>query len=337
MRRIHVVLLRRLALLVPSVLGVLTLTFFVTRVLPGDPTYSLVGPTPTPEILAKIREQYGFNEPLLVQYVQYLNRILHFDFGTSTITGQPVASDLVNRIPATLMLITASLLIALVVGVLVGTFIARRAGRPVDLVARGGSLVGLALPDFWVGLMLIYVFYFKLGWAPAPLGQLSPIDPQPTQITGAAFIDSLLTLDMPALKASFGHLVLPVLCLGLVFAAPVMRLTRSAMLETLNSNYVRFGRACGLKPLLIWRYALRSVLPPVLTFAAIAFTLLIGGAVLVEKVFSWGGAAQYVAAAIAANDYAAVQAFVAFAGIASILTFLVVDLLYVAIDPRVKL
>jgi peptide/nickel transport system permease protein len=328
---------RRLVLVVPTVLGIVTVTFFITHVLPGNPAFSLAGPNPSLSNIKAIEHQYGFDQPITTQYWHYLTALVHLNFGTSVVTGTSVASDLANRLPATLELIVLSLGLALIVGVAGGTLAARRAGTRADRAVRGSSAVMLAIPDFWLGLVLLFIFFFKLGWAPAPIGQLSPTDPTPTHITGAALLDSILTLNGPAFGAAFAHAVLPVVTLGAVLSAPIARLTRSATLEVLEADYIAFGRACGLSHRTLRWYAMRAALPPVVTFAGIAFSILLGGTVLIETVFSWGGAAQYAATAIAQQDYNAIQGFVLVAGVASIAIFLVVDLLYMALDPRVKL
>jgi peptide/nickel transport system permease protein len=331
------VLGRRLVLVVPTVLGIVTVTFFITHVVPGNPAYFLAGPNPSPSNIRAIEHQYGFDQPITTQYWHYLTGLVHLNLGTSIVTGNSVASDLANRLPATLELIVLSLGLALIVGIAAGTLSARRAGTAADRAVRGGSAVMLAIPDFWLGLVLLFFFFFKLGWAPAPIGQIAPTDPAPTHITGADVLDSILTLNGPALGAAVAHAVLPVVTLGLVLSAPIARLTRSATLEVLDSDYVAFGRACGLPHRTLRWYAMRAALPPVVTFAGIAFSILLGGTVLIETVFSWGGAAQYAANAIAQQDYNAIQGFVLFAGVASIAIFLVVDLLYMALDPRVTL
>lgn len=328
---------RRALLAIPTLFALVTLTFFITHVLPGDPSYSLAGPNPSPQQIATIRHQFGFDQSLPTQYWQYLRDVVQLDFGHSIVTGNSVASDLINRLPATLELVVLSVALALVLGVAAGSFAARRAGRGPDRAVRGVSAVLLALPDFWLGLILLFVFFFKLRWAPAPIGQLATTDPTPTHVTGAALLDSVLTLNVSAFGAAAAHLVLPVITLGIVLSAPIARITRSASIETLDADCIVFGRACGLSERRLSWYALRSALPPVVTFTGIAFSLLLGGAVLIETVFSWGGAAQYAAQAIAQQDFDAIQAFVFVAGVASILVFLIVDLLYIAIDPRVRL
>jgi ABC-type dipeptide/oligopeptide/nickel transport system permease component len=331
------IVLRRLVMMVPILFGVLTLTFFVTHVLPGDPTYSITGPVASKELIQQTRHAFGFDQPLYVQYWHYLGDVVHLNFGDSIFTSNSVAYDVGQRLPTTLELVILSLAVALVLGISAGAFAAGRRGRPTDVAVRTGSFIALSLPDFWLGLLLVYVFFFKLQIAPAPVGQLGPEDPVPQHITGAALFDALVTVNGGAIRAAFAHAVLPVLTLGIIFAAPFARLTRSAMLEVLEADYIRYARACGLPSFTLWRYAVRASLPPVVTFAGIVFSLLIGGAVLVETVFSWGGIAQYAASAIAQNDYNAVQAFVLVAGVISVMVFFVVDLLYMLIDPRVRL
>jgi peptide/nickel transport system permease protein len=328
---------RRLVWAIPTLFGLITLTFFVTRVLPGDPTYSLAGPNPSPEQVAALRAQYGFDQPLLTQYWTYLKDVAHLDFGTSLTTGGDVASQLLDRLPATLELIALAIGVAVVIGLAAGTLAARRANRSTDRVVRGGSSVLLSIPDFWFGLLLLYVFFFRLGWAPAPVGQVGASDPQPAHVTGAVLFDSIITLNPSAFMAAFSHAALPVLSLGILLSAPIARLTRSATTEVLSADFIAFGRACGLSQRTLSWYALRAALPPVVTYVGIAFSLLLGGAVLIETIFSWGGAAQYAADAIAQNDFDPIQGFVFVAGVVSIVVFLIVDVLYMLLDPRVKL
>ena len=330
-------LLRRLMIVPPMLFGLATVTFFVTRIIPGDPAYAIAGSSATPAQVEQIRRQLGFDASLWSQYLHYLSRLLHFDFGTSIFTGNSVTSDLAKRLPSTLFLIVVSLALATVLGIVAGAYAARHRGKLGDSAVRSGAFVLLALPDFWFGLLLIYVFAYRLKIAPAPIGQLSPTDPTPAFVTGNAVIDSILGLDWPALSAALAHAVLPVLTLGLLYAAPIARMTRSAMCQVLEADYVRFGRSCGLGSRVLWRYAVRASLPPVVTFVGILFAVLIGGAVLVETIFSWGGAAQYAADAISHRDYPAIQAFVLLAGIISIAVFIIIDVLYMIIDPRVRL
>lgn len=332
------VVLRRILLTLPMLLGIVTVTFFVTRVIPGDPAYVLAGDYATPGQIEKIRHLYGFDKPLIAQYWDYLKGIFtRFDLGTSVYSGNSVVHDLWIRLPSTLELVSSALLVAVVIGVPAGAYAAYRRGRAGDAVARLGSFLLLATPEFWFALVAIYVFFYRLGIAPAPVGQLGVSDPIPRDITGAALWDSLLTANWGAAKAALAHLALPVLTYGLVLSAPIMRHTRSAVLEVLDADYIRFGRSCGLSPSVLRRYAVRAALPPVVTLVGILFTVLIGGVVIVEVIFGWSGAAQYAVASIQNKDYSPIAGFVLVAGVISMIVFLIVDLLYLVIDPRVRL
>lgn len=335
--RVGRLLVRRLLFMIPILFGVVTVTFFVTRLTAGDPAVLIAGQFAGPEETENIRAQLGLNDPLVEQYLNFLADAVRLDFGESFFTNDPVEEDLAERLPITFELVFLSLTLALVLGVSAGVIAARRAGRAGDVAVRFTSFAMLSIPEFWFGMILIYVFFFQLGLAPPPTGQLSSGDPIPRDITGAALFDSILTANPGALKASVAHAALPIVTLGVGLAAPITRLARSSMLEAMQSDYLAFGHACGLPAARLRRYAIRASLPPVVTFTGILFSVLIGGAVLIEVIFSWGGAAEYAADAIAQNDYPAVQGFVVVAGVFSVLTFLIVDLLYVAIDPRVRL
>ncbi|MCY4087593.1 MAG: ABC transporter permease [Actinomycetia bacterium] len=335
--RVGRLLLRRILFMVPILFGIVTVTFFATRVVGGDPAVLIVGQFAGPEAIENVRTQLGTNRPLGDQYVSFLADAARLDFGISFFTGDPVEEDLAERLPITLELVILSLALSLVLGVGAGSLAAWRAGSAVDATVRGTSFALLSLPEFWFGMILIYIFFFQLGLAPPPTGQLTFGDPIPRDITGAVLLDAILTANPGALKAAVAHAALPVVTLGVGLSAPFARLARAGILEALESDHMRFGCACGLSPHRLRRYAIRAALPPVVTFGGILFSVLLGGAVLVETVFSWGGAGQYAADAITQNDYPAIQAFVVVAGVFSVLVFLIVDLLYVAIDPRVKL
>ena len=331
-------LVRRFLLVIPMLFGIVTLTFIVTHVLPGDPTYTIAGQFATPDVIANIRHTYGFDKPLLTQYWDYLTGVVtNFDLGKSIFTDNTVKYDLGQRLPSTLELVSGGVGLALLIGIPLGALAARSRGKKGDAALRWWTFVLLATPEFWLALMCLYIFFFRLGWAPAPTGQLGVEDPVPHRITGAMVWDSILTANWGSLKPALAHAAIPWITMMFVFSAPIIRLTRSSMLDVLEADYIRFGRSCGLKPFTLWRYSVRAALPPVITFTAILFTLLIGAAVLIENIFAWGGAAQYATEAIQKSDYSPVQGFVLIAGAISVGVFLIVDLLYVVIDPRVKL
>jgi len=333
-------LVKRLAFLVPQLLGISFITFYLIRLLPGDPATAILGSMATPGQIQNLREQLGLTQPVPVQYWLWLQRVLHGDLGHSNFTGNAVASDLLTRLPATLELITISTVLAMVTMIPLGLLLGRPGGRWRRKIGGSGAFVyGLlagALPEFWIGLILIFVFYSWLGLAPAPLGRLDMSVVPPPRVTGFLTIDSVVAGDWVALGSALQHLILPVLSLAFVIGAPVLRMTRSMVENVHNSEYMEYARALGLRDRQVTRYALRNSLPPVLTMIGLIYSFQLGGAVLVEQVFSWGGAGQYAVQAIANADFWPVQGFVLIAGVFSVLIYLTVDLLYFAIDPRIE-
>ena len=311
--RVGTLLAKRIVIMVPILFGVITIAFFVTRLAGGDPAFLIAGAFSAPEVVANIQEQIGTDKPIAEQYWNFLSGIPKLDFGTSIFTGNPVEEDLGNRLPATLELIVFSLVFALIVGVAAGVFAARRRGKTGDKAVNATSFALLSLPDFWFELIRLFVFFFKLRWAPAPVGQLSANDPSRSDITGAAVIDSILSANPAALKAAVGHVALPVVALGALLAAPIARLTRSSMLEVLQADF-RGSGARAVSPSRVCdatRYARRS---PGRDVRRHLLQRPSRRRVLIEVIFSWGGAAQYAATAVIQNDYPAIQAFVFVAG-----------------------
>jgi peptide/nickel transport system permease protein len=328
---------RRLLLMIPMLFGIVTMTFLLTHAVAGNPSRLLAGQFATPKAIAVISKQYGFDQPLIVQYWHYLVNLLHGNLGTSTLTGHSVVSDLLTRIPSTLELVVLILAVAMAIGIPLGAYAGRTQRKSAQMAIRVVTFVLLATPDFWLGLVAIFVFYFKLNILPAPTGQLDIGATPPHSITGAHVLDSLLEGNWSAFSDTLTHVILPVLVVGFCLSAPLTRLMRSAMIGVMESDSVKFARSMGLGRMQIWRYAVRSALPSAITFAGTVFTLLIGGLVLIETVFSWGGAASYAATAIQGQDFNATQGFVLFCGFASVIAFLAVDLIQMAIDPRVRL
>jgi ABC-type dipeptide/oligopeptide/nickel transport system permease component len=330
-------ILRRLLALGPQLLAISFVTFLLIRLLPGNPAYRLLGPLATDSAVAELSHRMGLDRTLLVQYRFYLERVFHGDLGTSWYTSRPVADDLLQRFPATLELISFALVIGLIVGIGAGLLTATKLSGSVDRLSRLYGLMAGAFPDFWIGLVLIYVFYYRLRLFPAPLGRLDiGLDP-PADVTGMYTIDSLLTLNWEAFRSSVTHLALPVLALAFGVAAPIMKMTRTTMMTVLESNFVRHARACGVSRGLIARYALRNTLAPVITIIAVLYGYLLGGAVLIENIFAWNGIGQYAVQAVVNSDYAALQGFVLVAAAFTLVVYLVVDLLYVIVDPRISL
>jgi ABC-type dipeptide/oligopeptide/nickel transport system permease component len=329
-------LVRRFLITIPILFAIITLTFAITRLGGGDPAVSLAPTGASKTEIQQIRERIGTDKPVLDQYFSYIGDAVQLKFGTSFFTGDPVVDELRIRIPSTLELITLGLILAIVLGVGLGTVAAWKRGKPTDRAVRGGSFLVLAVPEFWLGLILLFLFYYQLGWFPPGEGQLGPLDPPPNSLTNAALLDAILTGSWSSVWPSITHLILPVITIGVGFAAPVARLTRAATLEVLGSDYVRFAQSVGLSRWTVRRYAMRASMAPVVAFIGILFSSLLGGAVLVEQVFSWGGVAQYAAQAAEQSDYPVVQGFVLFAGIFSVIVFLIVDLIVQWLDPRVR-
>lgn len=335
MRRFLLFAAKRLLLTIPQLFVVSVIVFFLIRLLPGDPSYTLAGPYASPDRIEEVRRGLGLDEPIITQYLQYLGRVFAGDFGTSWRTSQPVLSDIQQRLPATMELVIAAVLLSIVIGVPLGVAVAAAKGGLLErLVFFYGMLAG-SLPDFWIGLLLILVFFYLLGWAPAPLGQLDFAVSTPDHVTGAYALDALLTGNWEALVSATGQLVLPVATLVLVYMPLVLKTARSSMEEMLESHFLLQARANGLPRSLQLRYALRNALPPVITVVGIEFWFLLGGAVLVETIFAWGGLGQYAVESVINSDYAPVQAVVLVTAFFTTLVFLVVDLLYHLLDPRI--
>jgi len=331
------VVLRRIVLLVPVLLGVTLVTFFLTHVIPANPVDSLVSPQASPQVRHQIIVQLGLDKPIFVQYADYIWNVVHGNLGTSFTTSHPVLSDLTSRFGATFELTMYAMLVALIVGVPLGVLSAVRRGKLIDHVSRILAVSGIALPVFWLSLMLLYLLFFKVHLLPAPYGRISPAINPPRDITGLYTIDSLLTGDWKALGSSAEALVLPVCVLAFGVMAPIARITRSGMIEALDSDYVRAARSLGLSSrTVILGHAFRNALLPLLTMIAVLYGYLLGGVVLVENIFAWPGLGQYVYNAITSSDYPAVQGFILYATTIYVLLFLAVDVLFLAIDPRLR-
>ena len=329
-------LLRRLLFVVPQLLGITFITFLLIKLIPGDPARLMLGPLASEDTIRLLRDHMGLNRSWPEQYLLYVWHAMHGDLGTSWQSGQPVATDLRQRLPATLELITYSLLLAIAIAIPLGVRAARKPGKLSDRFAFGYGLVAGALPEFWLGLILILIFYTKLGWATAPDGRLDVGIAPPPDLTGAYTLDALVTGHWAALGSAFKHLILPVMTLATVTIGPILKMTRSTMQQMLAADFTRYARVCGLPESLVGRYALRNALPPVVTLVAVLYSFLIGGAVLVEFVFGWGGAGQYAVQGVLNADFAVVQGFVLVAAIISLVVYLIVDLIYLAIDPRLS-
>ncbi|MGQ0570884.1 MAG: ABC transporter permease [Armatimonadota bacterium] len=330
-------ILRRLLLIVPQAVMLALVTFLMVRLLPGNPAALIAGPMATPEMVAAVEEWLGLHEPLHQQFVAYLGRLVHGDLGRSWYTGRAVSEDLLQRLPHTLELIGPSLFLAVAIGVPVGAFLARAGTGWLGRALSPYMLSTGAIPAYWLGLVLTFALAFQLRWAPPPFGRLDPSIGPPAAHTGFLLIDSLLVGNADAIRSVVAHLVLPVLTLVLVTAGNIMKMTRSLVRETLLADYIRTARAKGLaERSVLLRHALRNALIPIITLVGVMFGYLLTGAVLVETVFAWGGLGQYAVQAVTNSDYAAIQGVVLLTAILSMLAYLLIDILYLAADPRIR-
>jgi len=331
-------MLSRLVLRMPALAGVILVSFALTRLLPGDPAVYFAGAAPTPEAIADLRRTLLLDQPLYAQFLAYLGDLAHGNFGRSLVTGQSVAQDLSTRLPATLELTIASTTLALLIAVPLGIVGARQKGSAMDHVCRLVSTSALAMPAFFTALLLVFLFYYLLGLAPAPLGRLAPMAFPPPERTGFMIIDASLARDWAVLRDAAAHLMLPALALAIAGIGPLTRVTRGAMLAVLSSDFIRAARGFDLpRWKLIYVYALRNAMLPVLTTAGFVFSFLISANVVIEKVFSWPGIGSYALEALVASDYAAVQGFVLAVATLYVLINIAIDILYGVIDVRVRL
>lgn len=329
---------QRLLGALPNLAGVVVITFVLTRALPGDPAAYFAGGAATQEAVEQVRAQLGLDKPLPEQFFRYVADLARGELGTSLTTGQPVLQELLARLPASIEMVLLALALACAVALPLGVLAATRPGSWIDQLCRLVTTAGVSLPTFFTGLVLAYVFYFLLGWAPSPLGRLDPMWSPPPPITGLYLVDAALAGDAALWWACFRQLILPTLTMAIFVLAPIARMTRASMLAVLGSDFVRTARASGLTPgTVLVTYALRNALLPVVTTLGMVFGFMLGSSVVIEKVFGWPGVGSYAIDALTASDYAPIQGFVLAMGVLFVLLNLVVDLLYTLIDPRVSL
>lgn len=329
---------KRLATAIPSLIGVIIVTFLLTRVLPGDPAAYFAGPAATPQAVEEIRKSLGLDKPLPEQFLRYVVDLSRGDFGKSLTTGQSVAHDVATRLPASAELTLIGLIVSMLIAVPLGIFAAVKQGSIIDHACRVVATAGVSLPVFFTGLLLVYVFYYLVGWAPAPLGRLDIFYSPPPHVTGFYTIDALIAGQFETFRAALSQLALPATTLAIFSLAPIARMTRASMLAVLSSDFVRTARASGLSPrTVIVTYAFRNAMLPVVTTLGMVFSFLLGANVLVEKVFAWPGIGSYAIEALIASDFAPVQGFVLTMAIMYVLLNLLIDMLYGVIDPRVRL
>jgi peptide/nickel transport system permease protein len=332
------VVLRRLASALPSIAGVIVVTFLLTRALPGDPAVYFAGPAASEQAVEEIRHKLGFDRSLPVQFIGYLKDLAHGNLGNSLSTGQPVSQELLTRLPASAELTFLALFLSVSIAVPLGIAAATRPGSWIDHTCRIFTTAGVSLPVFFTGLLLIYVFYYRMGWAPAPLGRLDIYSSAPPFYTGFYLIDSLIAGDFETFRAALSQLVLPAFSMAIFSLAPLARVTRASMLAALGSDFVRTAKAGGLsRARIVYVYAFRNAVLPVITTLGMVFSFLLGANVLVEKVFAWPGIGSYAIEALIASDYAPVQGFVLTMAMLYVLLNLGIDLIYSLVDPRVRI
>ena len=326
---------RRLLQLVPILLGLSVLLFLWLRSLPGGPASALLGERATPERVAQVERLYGLDQPIWVQYLKFLGNALRLDFGTSLSTRRPVTEEMLRLWPATLELAFTALVFSVVVGIPVGYYAARRYGRWPDNVSVSASLLGVAVPVFFLAYILKYVFAVQLGWLPSGGRQDRRMDAE--HPTGFYVLDGIITGNLPAAWDAVTHLILPALALGAIPLAIIVRITRASVLDVVNEDYVRTAESKGLlESTITRRHVLRNALLPVVTVIGLQAGLLLSGAVLTETVFAWQGVGQFLAEAISQRDYPALQGFILVIAAVYVVVNLLVDVSYGLLDPRVR-
>jgi peptide/nickel transport system permease protein len=279
----------------------------------------------------------GLDKPLYIQFIRYVDDLAHGDLGNSLTTGQPVGQEIKTRLPASAELTLLGLIVSVVIAIPLGILAATRPNSLIDHACRVIATAGVSLPVFFTGLILIYVFYYHLGWAPPPLGRLDIFYSPPPQVTGFYLIDSLIAGDGEVFVAALKQLILPALTLAIFSLAPIARMTRASMLAVLSSDFVRTARASGLAPFtVVITYAFRNAMLPVITTLGMVFSFLLGANVLVEKVFAWPGIGSFAVEALIASDFAPLQGFVLTMAVMYVALNLLIDILYGVIDPRMR-
>jgi peptide/nickel transport system permease protein len=330
--RILALLVRRIAWLLPTLAGLVAVVFVISRVIPADPVALLAGETASRAQVELLRHRLGLDRPLPLQLLGYYRELISGDLGESLFTMRPVWDDLSARLPATIELTVAAMLIAVVLGVPLGVLAALSRNRPLDHLLRIVTVAGLAMASFWLALMLQLYFAMELRWLPLQ-GRISGFPPP--AITGFYVIDAALQGSPSRLGDALAHLLLPAVTLGIPALATVVRFTRAGVLETLQRSYVTYQRAMGIPAgLIVWKYVLRNSLISTVTQIGLLFGILLAGAVVVETVFQWPGIGAYAFEAILHSDYAAVMGFTVYAGVVFGLVNLCVDICHTLLDPR---
>jgi len=319
-----------------AIFGVLVIVFVLSHVIPGDPVVAILGGQAREEIVEAVRQRWGLDRPLHEQFIRFVGRLVRGDLGTSLATNRPVAVDLRSFFPATIELATTAIIVGAGAGLAVGIISAVTHGKWIDHLVRFLSLIGLSMPVFWLGLILLLLLYAKLGWLPGP-GQLDIFVGRPPHVTGLITVDALLARDFEALANALSHLVLPAVVLGSHALVGIARITRASMLEVLGQDYVKVARAKGLaERTVVLRHALKNALLPIVTVIGIYYGGLLEGAVLTETVFAWPGLGRYATNAILSQDFAAIMGVTILIALIFSLANLAVDLAYGFLNPKIR-
>jgi peptide/nickel transport system permease protein len=330
--RFVALVLGRLAWFVPTLLGLLAVTFIVSRIVPADPVALVAGDTATPAQVEALRRQLGYDRPLPEQFVTYVSRLVRGDMGTSLFTTRPIADDLASRLPATIELTLVAMAASILVGIPLGVVAALWRNSILDHTLRVVTVSGLAIASFWLGIMLQLLFAMRLGWTPLN-GRFQGFPP--TGITGLILVDAVLTWDWAAFAVAARHLALPAATLAFPALATLVRFTRAGVLDVVQSNYVLHQRAMGLPAsVIVWKFVLRNALTSTVTQIGLLFGILLAGAVVTETVFDWPGIGAYAVNAIIRSDYNAVMGFTVWAGLIFMVVNLFVDVAQGFLDPR---
>lgn len=326
---------KRILLLIPVLLGVSIIIFAIMRVFSPDPAGIVLGQHATEASMHEWREANGLNEPVVTQYMEYMKGVLTGDFGNSYYTKKPVAKEIFSRFPATIELAICAIIIASFIGILLGVISAVKKNSMIDNISMIISLVGVSMPIFWLGILLIILFSGTLGWLPAQ-GRIETLL-RPQNVTGLYIIDSLIAGNTDSLVSTLKHLVLPSAALAMYSMAIIARMTRSTMLETLSQDYIRTAKAKGIaEGVVIRKHALSNAMIPIVTVIGIQLGYLLGGAMLTETVFAWPGIGKYTVEAIMKSDFPIVQGVVLLIAFIFVIMNLVVDIIYAFLDPRIR-
>jgi peptide/nickel transport system permease protein len=326
---------RRLIGAIPVLLGISFVVFLLMHLAPGDPVVLLLGDDATPVDVARVRHEWGLDQPLLIQYWQFISRATVGDFGQSLKFGEPVLKLIFERLPATVELATVSLLVAILISIPIGVYSAIKRDTLIDHAGTGVALIGVSLPNFWLGIMMIYFLGGQMNLLPVAGRIEYGIEVKP--ITGLYLLDSLMTGNFAAFWSVLQHLLMPAITLGTALAAIVTRITRSSVLEVMRQDYVMTARAKGLSErVVIWRHILRNALITVITILGLQLGALLNGSVITETVFSYPGIGDLLIQSISVRDYRLTQVLILFFGLIYFVVNMLVDVLYTLIDPRIK-